>query len=148
MDSIKNLIKKYRLLLFGVITDFKKRKNLKITSNSDRKLVYSLSKSRIPSIKQLKYLNKYLSSREILMMKISFFVVFIGLVFLGTRFYLTRLQEVPLRGGVYSEGLVGVPININPLYVDANDVDKDISSLVYSKLFRRSKDGQLEKDLV
>lgn len=134
--------------MFGVITDFKKRKNLKITSNSDRKLVYSLSKSRIPSIKQLKYLNKYLSSREILMMKISFFVVFIGLVFLGTRFYLTRLQEVPLRGGVYSEGLVGVPININPLYVDANDVDKDISSLVYSKLFRRSKDGQLEKDLV
>lgn len=81
-------------------------------------------------------------------MKISFFVVFVGLIFLGTRFYLTRLQEVPLRGGVYSEGLVGVPININPLYVDANDVDKDIASLIYSKIFRRNKDGLLEKDLV
>ena len=148
MDSIKNLIKKYRLLFFGLFVDLKKKKNLQITADSDRKLVYSLSKSRIPSFRQLKYLNKYLSSKEILVIKISFFAVFIGLIFLGTRFYLTRLQEVPLRGGVYSEGLIGVPININPLYVDANDVDKDIASLIYSKLFRRNKDGQLDKDLV
>lgn len=148
MDSFKILIKKYKLLLFGLITDFKKGKNLKINTNIDQKLVYSLSKSRIPSLKQLKYLNKYLSAKEILAMKISFLVIFIGFVFFGVRFYLIHIQEAPIRGGVYIEGLVGTPVNINPLYVNTNDVDKDLATLIYSQLFRYNKNGQLEKDLV
>ena len=135
-------------MVLGFFADFKKRKNLRTAVDVDRKLVYSLSKSRIPNLRQLKYINKYLSPKEILVMRISLFIVFVSFVFLGTRFYLTHIQEVPLSGGVYTEGLVGVPVNINPLYVDFNDVDKDIASLVYSSLFKRNKDGQLEKDLI
>lgn len=148
MDSIKNLIKKNKLKLFGIVADLKKRRNLKTAVDVDRKLVYSLSKSRIPNLKQFKYIKKYLSPRESLVIKISFFVVFACFLFLGARFYVTRIQEIPQKGGVYSEALIGAPININPLYVSASDVDKDIASLVYSQIFRRNKDGQLEKDLV
>jgi len=54
---------------------------------------------------------------------------------------------VPVKGGEYTEALVGTLKYINPLYAVANDVDSDLSSLVFSSIFKRSNSGELIKDL-
>ena len=139
--------------LFSKIFFFKKSAN-QIDRNGkkqielDKKLVFSLSKSRIPSIRQLKYLNRYLNSTERWLVRSSLAVIIISVFVFGIHFYVTHLKEVPIAGGVYTEGLVGVPKYINPLYANISDVDNDIQSLVFSSLFKRGKNGELEPDLV
>lgn len=114
----------------------------------DKKLVYSLSKSRIPTLRQLKYIKTYLNRRELLVMRSCALLVLVCLIFLGARFYTRHLSNVPVVGGNYTEGVVGFPKYINPLYSSASDVDSDLTQLVYSSLFKRDVNGFLAKDLV
>lgn len=113
----------------------------------EKKLVYSLSKSRVPSLGQLKYLKRFLTKKELWAVRLSFSVIALSLIFMGARFYAVHLQEVPVAGGEYFEALVGSPKYINPLYASLNDVDSDISSLIFSSLMERNKDGELVGDL-
>jgi len=49
---------------------------------------------------------------------------------------------------VYSEGVVGEIIHINPIFTEFNDVDADISSLVFSGLVRyNAQSGEFEEDI-
>ncbi|MEK7254794.1 MAG: ABC transporter substrate-binding protein, partial [Bacteroidota bacterium] len=54
---------------------------------------------------------------------------------------------VPARGGEYTEALVGSPIYINPLLDQTNDVDQDLSKLVFSSLLKYDGHRQLVNDL-
>lgn len=56
------------------------------------------------------------------------------------------LVEVPLRGGMLTEGIIGTPRFINPLLA-ISDADRDLSALVYSGLMRATPDGELLPDL-
>jgi len=132
--------------LFSQFNFFKKPNGFK-RDEIDKKLVYSLSPSKIPSMSQIKYLKMFLSPRESLIMKICLGVIALNLAFLGVRFYQTHLKTVPITGGEYREGLVGAPKYINPLYASLNDVDMDISQLVFSSLFKRDREGKLIGDL-
>jgi peptide/nickel transport system substrate-binding protein len=114
----------------------------------DKKLVFSLSRSRVPSWQQLKYLKKFLTPREIWIIRINLIIIVLCLVFFGVKFYRDHLQVVPVSGGRFVEALVGSPVHINPLYASVNDVDNDLSTLVYSSLFKRGKSGELVNDLV
>lgn len=113
----------------------------------DKKLVYSMSKSRIPTPAQIKYVKTFLSKKELLTLKICSGVIIISFLFLGGRFYTKHLVSQPLEGGDYIEGVVGAPKYINPLYSSFSDVDSDLSQLVYSSLFKRDINGFLSKDL-
>ncbi len=55
-------------------------------------------------------------------------------------------QKVPLFGGTYREGIIGVPRFINPVLA-SSDADRDLTSLVYSGLVRKDMDGNLIPDL-
>jgi len=114
----------------------------------DKKLVFSLSKSRVPSFKQFKYIKRFLSWREIWLINFCLIIILVNSIFLAARFYKTHLQVVPINGGEYIEGLVGTPKYINPLYASVSDVDSDIASLVFSSLFKRDRNGDLVNDLV
>ena len=114
----------------------------------DKKLVYSLSKARIPNHRQFKYIKRFLSKKELWTIRISFLVIIASLAVAGTYFYFNNLREVPISGGLYVEGLIGAPQHVNPLYSSASDVDSDLSQLIYSSLFKRGKNGELVKDLV
>jgi len=117
-------------------------------TNLDKKLVYSLSKSRIPNLRQLKYLKKYLTPKELWIIRVCVFVILISLSTVGVRFYFTHLQVVPIAGGKYIEGLIGSPKLINPLYSNIRDTDGDIGQLVYSSIFKRGVNSELVKDLI
>lgn len=166
MDSSNTIIKKTKAFIQNVLSFFiqlvkillalvsfvlkksKKKKQEEIQSSVDKKLVFSLSKSRIPNFTQLKYIKKYLSPKELLLIYISIFIMITSALIGGTSFYFKHLELVPKAGGKYTEGSVGVPQYINPLYSSLSDTDSDISRLIYSSLFNMSKDGQLTSDLV
>lgn len=114
----------------------------------DRQLVYSLSPKKIPSSNQLKHLKKILGPKERLWLRISALVLVASLVFLGVKFFREHLELSPIEGGTYSEGLVGAPKYINPLYNFNRDVDSDLSALVFSSLFKHDNNGSLAPDLV
>lgn len=64
--------------------------------------------------------------------------------------YLPRHQpggSVPERGGEYTEGVAGAPSRINPLFAPFNDVDHDLTSLVFSGLVRLGPKGEVLPDL-
>jgi len=72
-------------------------------------------------------------------------------IFFGTsslwNIYLAKTEEIPAYGKEYSEALIGEPQFINPILISANDVDRDISELVYSGLMNYDKNGNLVGDL-
>lgn len=55
--------------------------------------------------------------------------------------------SVPANGGSFKEGMVGEPRLINPLLSQANDVDRDLTSLIYSGLMKYNGNGKLVPDL-
>ncbi len=114
----------------------------------DKRLVYSLSTRKVPTGKQLRHLKKFLNPKEYLIIRICVFVLFVGAVYFGFVFFQGHSKVLPARGGTYSEGVVGYPKSINPLYAANRDVDADLSRLIYSSLFKYNSEGSLSLDLV
>ena len=61
--------------------------------------------------------------------------------------YYHLTKSAPDFGGSLTEGLVGAPKHINPLLAQSNDIDKDLSSLVYAGLVKYDSRGKLQGDL-
>lgn len=56
------------------------------------------------------------------------------------------LIEIPAKGGVLREGVVGLPRSVNPLLPN-NDVERDLIALIYSGLLKPDPSGTLVTDL-
>ena len=56
------------------------------------------------------------------------------------------LVEVPIRGGILTEGVVGNPRFINPVLV-ISEADKNLTALIYSGLVRITPSGNIKNDL-
>lgn len=54
--------------------------------------------------------------------------------------------QIPVRGGVVREGVIGAPRFINPLLA-LSDTDRDLSTLLYAGLTRPGPDGSLLPDV-
>lgn len=120
---------------------------LRRQADFDKKLVFALSKSRIPTFSQLKYLPKYLTHSEKIILLGLFILMLVGLGFWGVKFGLEKMEIVPDFGGEYVEGLVGAPQYINPILAQTNDVDMDLSRLIFSGLFKYDTAQVLTPDL-
>lgn len=128
------------------IFGFLKSKRVK-QEELDQKLIYDLSLKKIPNSSQLKHLNKFLNPREHLVIKICLFLILVNFVYLAVVFINKHLLFLPTSGGSYTEGVVGYPKTINPLYAVNRDVDSDLSRLIYSSLLKYNTQGQLVNDL-
>lgn len=62
-------------------------------------------------------------------------------------FYFKHTNIVPDDGGTLIEGVVGQPRFINPIYAESNDVDRDLTNLVFSGLMKYDSNGQITPDL-
>lgn len=67
--------------------------------------------------------------------------------FLAGYYVITHQVEVPAEGGTYVEGLVGDAQFVNPLYASSNNVDADLTRLIYSGLMRWDTEKGLVNDL-
>lgn len=65
---------------------------------------------------------------------------------LAVRGYIRVTHPVPGIGGSYTEGMIGSPRVINPLYL-SRDTDRDIARLVFSGLVTYDGDGNVVPDL-
>ena len=54
---------------------------------------------------------------------------------------------LPEAGGTYTEGIAGNPYLINPVLCQANPVDQDLVTLIFSGLTRAEVDGRIMPDL-
>lgn len=77
----------------------------------------------------------------ILIVVLTSFIFWIGHI--GLKF----TKTVPRKGGTYTEGIVGQPRYINPLLSQASEADADISSLIYSGIFKYDENGDVVNDL-
>lgn len=154
MDSSKTKIffklkkVKRQLANFFVRRFWRRARSRNLQTEINQQLVYTLAPSKLPSSRQFRHLRKFLNPKENLLIKICALIILVNVIFLGIRFYNKHLELIPASGGDYSEGLVGYPKTINPLYAQNRDVDSDLSSLIYSRLFTHDKQGQIRPDLV
>lgn len=82
--------------------------------------------------------------------KILFFVFFCMLL-VSTVLFLKKINDlylvnVPSYGGTLEEGMIGPPRFINPLLA-ISDTDKDLTSIIYSGLMKKTVDGDIVPDL-
>lgn len=137
-------IKKY---FFDIFSQQKKKINkIKQQHQLDRLLVNSLSHSKWLNWQQIKCLSKVLDQKEKNKIKLLISIIIVCLFILTGQIYLTMTVVVPRSGGEYVEGLIGSPRFINPILAH-NDVDLDLSYLIFSGLMKWDKNRQLVPDL-
>ncbi len=133
---------KYRFQKFSELSKRRRKQDI------EKKAVLGVfKKKRFPHISQILYLPRFLSNKE--KTALIFFGSLATISFLGilSLLYLNSTKISPASGGEYAEGIVGYPHLINPFYSQANEVDKDLASLVYSGLMTRNARGVIVPDL-
>lgn len=113
----------------------------------DKKLVKSLRRRFWPSPRQFAYLGRFLGRGEKITILICLIAIAASVVIWGIIFIPKYLSSTPKIGGEYSEALIGQPKLINPIFSAANDVDADISPLLYARLFRIGENQKLISEL-
>ena len=103
--------------------------------------------NRLPTGAQLSYFPKLLSGSERRLATIALCIFIVAGGLLSLRLLNTQRIEVPAVGGEYTEGVIGFPQLINPMYALSNDVDADLSRLIYSGIMRYDTNDGLVLDL-
>lgn len=101
---------------------------------------------KLVEIKKLLYLPRILNAKEKSLLLSLLIVAFSSGAFLATRLYLQFTIPVPSASGVYSEGILGEPRAINPIFA-SRDSERDISRLMYSGLLVYDGKGNIAGDL-
>ncbi len=86
------------------------------------------------------------SGRQLALLSLLVVVFCLSLLGIGWQWSAQYLVEIPKTGGSLTEGVVGSPRFINPVLA-ISDTDRDLTSLIYSGLFRLGTKGELEPDL-
>lgn len=102
---------------------------------------------KFPKVSQWKQIFKVLKKSERITLLVFFVLAFSSSIFLITDSYIKNTKVVPATGGTYTEGVVGQPRFINPIYGETNDIDRTLIDLVFSGLMSYDKDGKIVKDM-
>ncbi len=144
----ENLLLFQRSRVYLLFTRFFKQKKIDQTKNLAIRQVLSVTKpKRFPTWKQWEQLPTILTKNEKKIFVSSLSIFFLSSFFLlGVYFYAHRI-EIPTTGGTYTEALVGSPRFVNPLYASTNNVDADLTALLYSGLLKWNPETGYTNDL-
>ena len=78
---------------------------------------------------------------------LTFTGIAMTMAFLGFLAFSRTTVTLPDVGGTYTEGIAGIPQFINPLLAQYNQVDQDLSALIFNGLTRFDGQGELQPDL-
>ncbi len=87
-----------------------------------------------------------LSKKEKYVFAIFLVLAVSSLSFIFASLYNKNTKEAPANGGVLTEGVVGQPRFINPIYANS-DTDRDLAQLVYSGLMKYDENMKIVPDL-
>ncbi|HLC69905.1 MAG TPA: peptide ABC transporter substrate-binding protein [Patescibacteria group bacterium] len=132
-----------------IFASFKKRHASKpVVSNAlDKKLFRHTRGSIWPKSNQFKYLPNFLSRTEKIIINAASTLVVLTLISTLGIFLYSHIETVPQNGGDYTEAILGQPKFVNPIFASTNDIDLDLTTLVYSGLFRYDLENGLQPDL-
>ncbi|MFH1631927.1 MAG: peptide ABC transporter substrate-binding protein [bacterium] len=102
---------------------------------------------KLPTSGQLRHLPKILTKSEKRIALGAVAVIIVAGAVLGFNLFYAKRVEAPAFGGEYTEGLIGAPQLINPLYSLTSDVDTDLSRLIYSGIMQYDSQDGLIYDL-
>ncbi|MEK7665286.1 MAG: ABC transporter substrate-binding protein, partial [Patescibacteria group bacterium] len=118
------------------------------TQDLTKQTVFHVAKTRaMPSWEQWKHVPHLLTATERLIGRIALVLVIVSSLTLIGRYLLLNQTIVPAVGGEYTEGLIGMPQFVNPLYAVTSDVDNDLTRLVFSGLMKYEPGVGLVGDL-
>ena len=106
----------------------------------------SPSSGKLPTRQEIHLAISSFSRRQktaLLSLGIIFIASLVGMIWITNDHFLV---DVAVPGGTLTEGIVGSPSHVNPLFA-ITDPDRDVTSLVYSGLLKVGADGQLIPDL-
>ncbi len=95
----------------------------------------------------MRHVGALLSPRDKQIVRICAGVIVLSVLWIIGYGWAYGLQEVPKQGGEYTEGVVGRPVHINPLYSSTSDVDQMLTKMVYSGLVRIDGNQRIVGDL-
>lgn len=114
----------------------------------EQELVWQQKKQkRVPSWRQFKYISSFFSARERFLVSLSSLAIIVGVLMGGYMTYLQFVEIVPANGGAYSEALIGYPLYINPILANTNDIDLDLTSLLFAGLLEYDQNLDLQPNL-
>lgn len=114
----------------------------------DHALVIAVTEpKRVPRMRQIRFLSRILSPTERRTFFAACTIFFLSVSAGAWGLVRPYLVHIPAEGGVLREGLIGSPKLVNPLFASLNDVDRDLSALIYSGLFRLDQNLQPQPDL-
>ncbi len=87
-------------------------------------------------MRQLRYAGRILSNTERRVISLLVLLTIGSAIAAGAIALNEKTNRVPVVGGTLIEALIGEPSYINPLDALANDVDQDLTALIFSGLFR------------
>jgi peptide/nickel transport system substrate-binding protein len=74
-------------------------------------------------------------------------MLLVGGLLAGKGQHAVEVSELPVRGGAYTEALIGTPHHFNPLLDSSNLIDRDVDRLLFSGLTRFDAVGRPLPDL-
>lgn len=104
--------------------------------------------TKFPKRAQWKKFFSVLNKKEKIYFSVFAFCLVASGIFLCVNFYFQNTKPSPAFGGNFTEGIVGQPRIINPLYLSTQDVDRDIVEIIFSGLMKYDGNGQIIKDLI
>ncbi|MFA6072364.1 MAG: peptide ABC transporter substrate-binding protein, partial [Janthinobacterium sp.] len=113
----------------------------------EKKLLRKVSHSKVPFFSKLRHIGKVLRPIEKRIIQLCLFVILASAAFLVYANYFRQEVLGPKFGGIYTEGLIGSPLYINPLLSQTNDVDQDLTRLIFNGLVRFDQNYQIVPDL-
>jgi ABC-type transport system substrate-binding protein len=105
-------------------------------------------KIKFPSFNQWVQSFKAFNIFERILFIVCLILFVVSAVILITNFYNRNTIEVPSYGGSFTEGVIGQPKHLNPIYSSVSDVDRDLVELIYSSLMKYDNEGNVVKDLI
>src|SRR3989344_9483148 len=102
---------------------------------------------RLPSKKQWAQIFGILSKKEKAALFVFFGLFILSSFSLAIIAFLSNTEIRPGDGGIYTEGIVGSPRFINPLYSQGSDVDRALVEIIFSGLMKYDGQGQITRDL-
>ncbi|MFA6354876.1 MAG: ABC transporter substrate-binding protein [Candidatus Paceibacterota bacterium] len=110
------------------------------------KFLSFIKEFRIPKKQELVTSLASFSKKEFYIFISIVLVSFVSMLFILNKLNNKFLVDVPMEGGSITEGIIGIATLVNPV-IAFSDADKDLVSLVYSGLVRRTPDGSFIPDL-
>jgi len=110
------------------------------------KFILFIKEIRIYKKRELLEAVKSFSNKQFIIFSAAILVAVVSTIIMLSKINAMFLVDVPVSGGTVNEGIVGVPTLVNPV-IALSDADKDVTSLVYSGLMRKTPEGDFIPDL-